>query len=179
MRTDARLLIALLLAVMTTLAAVKALTPDRSKPANISSSEALFAASFPDASGKMQPLGQWRNRVLVVNFWATWCPPCREEMPELSGLQEKYQSGGLTVIGLATDDVDKMRESAQKNPLAYPLLAGDFEAASLAASLGNDKNVLPYTVVIGQDGMVVATYFGRLDMRVLEQVLQPLLSISR
>lgn len=181
MRPDARLLIPLLLAIVAALTAIKALSPDRSGSgsANALSTEALFSASFPDPGGKIQALSQWRGQVLVVNFWATWCPPCREEMPELSRLQEKYQSAGLTVLGISTDDVDKMQEFAQKNPLAYPLLAGDFEAASLAASLGNNKSVLPYTVVVGRDGQVAATYFGKLDMRALEQDLQPMLSTTR
>jgi thiol-disulfide isomerase/thioredoxin len=138
----------------------------------------LFATAFPDSQGKTQAFSQWQGKVLVVNFWATWCPPCREEMPELSQLQEKYRAGGLAVIGIATDDVDKMREFAQQNLLAYPLLAGDFEAANLAASLGNDKSILPYTLVIGRDGKVIASYFGRLDMGVMEQTLQPLLNTS-
>jgi thiol-disulfide isomerase/thioredoxin len=141
--------------------------------------KALFAANLPDSGGQTQAFSQWRGKVLLVNFWATWCPPCREEMPELSRLQEKYRAGGLAVIGIATDDVDKMREFAQQNPVAYPLLVGDFEAANLAAGLGNDKNILPYTVVIGRDGKVVASYFGRLDTGIVEQAFQPLLSTSR
>jgi thiol-disulfide isomerase/thioredoxin len=141
--------------------------------------KALFAATFPDSQGRTQALGQWQGKVLLVNFWATWCSPCREEMPELSRLQEKYRAGGLAVIGIATDDVDKMREFAQQNPVTYPLLAGDFEATNLAAGLGNDKNILPYTVTIGRDGKVVASYFGRLDTGIVEKTLQPLLSTSR
>jgi thiol-disulfide isomerase/thioredoxin len=141
-------------------------------------SKVLFAATFPDSQGLKQALSQWQGKVLLVNFWATWCPPCREEMPELSHLQEKYRAGGLAVIGIATDDVDKVREFAQQNPLAYPLLAGNFEAANLATSLGNDKNILPYTVAIDRDGNIVASYFGRLDKGIVEQTVQPLLSTS-
>jgi len=178
MRANARLLITLLLAVMTTLAVIRALPPARhaDNPTDASSNAVLFAASFPDANGNMQALSQWRGQVLVVNFWATWCPPCREEMPELSRLQEKYQTRGLRIVGIATDDAGKLREFVQQNPVSYPLLAGDSEASNLAAAMGNNQSVLPYTVVIGRDGKVLASYFGLLDIPALEQALQPLLN---
>lgn len=136
---------------------------------------ALFAAQFPDADGDMQALSQWQGKVLVVNFWATWCPPCREEMPELSALQDRLREQGLVVLGIATDDVAKMQQFAREAPVSYPLLAGDFEAMNLAASLGNGKGVLPYSVVIRRDGSIAGVYLGRLDMRVLEQDIEPLL----
>lgn len=177
MRTYARVLIAL--AVAGTLVLVAAAWLRAGSPTASNDTKTLFAAAFPDGGGQTQAFSQWRGKVLVVNFWATWCPPCREEMPELSQLQEKYRGSGLVVVGIATDDVEKMREFAQQNPVAYPLLAGDFEATNLAAGLGNDKNILPYTVVLRRDGKVVVSYFGRLDMGTLEQALQPLLSTSR
>jgi thiol-disulfide isomerase/thioredoxin len=176
-RTYARVLIAL--AVVGTLVLVTAAWLHSGSTTASADTRPLFAATFPDSQGRTQALSQWQGKVLLVNFWATWCPPCREEMPELSRLQEKYRSGGLAIIGIATDDVNKMWEFAQQNPVAYPLLAGDFEATNLAAGLGNDKDILPYTVAIGRDGKVVASYLGRLDMGVVEQTLQPLLSISR
>jgi thiol-disulfide isomerase/thioredoxin len=176
-RTYARVLITLAVVGVLALAAVSWLHSGSTTAS--ADTKPLFAATFPDSQGRAQVLSQWQGKTLLVNFWATWCPPCREEMPELSRFQEKYRAAGLAVIGIATDDVDKMREFAQQNPVAYPLLAGDFEAANLATGLGNDKNILPYTVVIGRDGKVIASYFGRLDMGVLEQVLQPLLSTSR
>jgi thiol-disulfide isomerase/thioredoxin len=177
-RTYARVLIALAVVGWVLALVAAAWLHSGSKIAS-ADTKPLFAATFPDSQGQTQAFSQWQGKVLVVNFWATWCPPCREEMPELSRLQEKYRASGLAIIGIATDDVDKMREFAQQNPVAYPLLAGDFEATNLATSLGNVKNILPYTVAIGRDGKVIASYLGRLDMGVVEQTLQPLLSISR
>lgn len=130
---------------------------------------ALFAATFPDQDGHAQALSQWRGKIIVVNFWATWCPPCKEEMPELSAFQEQYRIQNVVVLGISTDDVAKIREFVQTAPTAYPLLAGDFEAMALAESLGNNKGVLPYTVLIAPNGSVFRTYFGRLDMKKLEQ----------
>jgi thiol-disulfide isomerase/thioredoxin len=172
MRSYARVLI--VLGVLGALASALWLAAHTSQPQI--DTGALFAASFPDSQGQTQAIKQWRGKVLVVNFWATWCPPCCEEMPELSGLQEKYRADGLAIVGIATDDIDKMRDFARLNPAAYPLLAGDSEASNLADGLGNDRSVLPYTVLIGRDGRVIASYYGLLDMPLLEGALQPLLN---
>ncbi len=135
----------------------------------------LFAASLPDTRGVSQPLAQWRGQVLIVNFWATWCPPCRDEMPELSALHDKFHARGLSVLGIATDDVAKMQTFATEMQVSYPLFAADLEGMPLAARLGNTRDVLPYTVLVGRDGKVVASYVGRINSRALEQALNPLL----
>lgn len=150
------------------------INPFLSGPGNLSTA-ALYAANFTDASGKSQALKQWQGKIIVVNFWATWCPPCREEMPALSRLQDQYRSRGVVVLGIATDDVDKIREFSKETQVSYPLLAGDMEGMNLATGLGNDKGVLPYTVLIKADGTVAETYFGRVDQPLLEQTLLPLI----
>lgn len=137
--------------------------------------DSLYAASFTDTQGKVQPVSQWRNQVAIVNFWATWCPPCREEMPELSLLQDKYRASGLVVLGISTDDATKMQQFAREMPVSYPLLAGDFDTLTLASALGDDRDVLPYTLLLRRDGSIAASYYGRLDMQVLERDLRPLL----
>lgn len=142
------------------------------------SSEALYAASFPDSQGKMQTLEQWRGKLLVVNFWATWCPPCREEMPELSQFHERYHDKGIVVLGIATDDVGKIREFTKETKVSYPLLAGDLDAMNLGNALGNNKGILPYTVILDREGNVVKTYFGRVNSMMLEEALLPLLAQS-
>ena len=149
-----------------------------SEPGNLSSA-ALYAANFTDANGKLQALRQWQGKIVVVNFWATWCPPCREEMPELSRLQDQYRDRGVVVLGISTDDVAKIREFAKDVRVSYPLLAGDMAGMDLAASLGNDKGVLPYTIVIKADGTVAKTYFGRVDQSLLEQTLLPLIKLAQ
>lgn len=141
------------------------------------STQALYAATYPDAAGHAQALNQWRGKLTVVNFWATWCPPCREEMPELSQLQEQYRERGVIVLGISTDDVAKIREFGQEIKVSYPLLAGNDDAMNIAASLGNDKGVLPYTAIVKADGTVVKTYFGRISKVRLEETLLPLLSV--
>lgn len=173
MRTGARVLIALVALAAAGLLTVKfkfpAPLPGTPQTAPANPTAALFAAEFPDEKGRMQKLEQWRGRVVVLNFWATWCAPCREEMPELSAFHDKYRIRGLTVLGISTDDAAKIRQFARETPVSYPLLAGEFAAMNLAESLGNNKGILPYTVLIARDGSVAAAYFGRLDMRILEQ----------
>lgn len=142
------------------------------------STEALFAANFPDPEGRQQAISQWRGKTLVVNFWATWCPPCREEMPELSKLHEQYRDQDLVVIGISTETPAPIRDFIKTMPVSYPLLAGDLAAMDIGASLGNDKGVLPYTVIISADGTIAKSYFGRVNQTLLEQTLVPLLAIS-
>jgi thiol-disulfide isomerase/thioredoxin len=138
------------------------------------STHALFSAQLPDAAGKVQNLDQWRGKILIVNFWASWCVPCREEMPELSELQERYRSSNLIVLGISTDDLGKMRAFHQELPVKYPTLAGDYEAIKLAERLGNDKGVLPYTLIVDTKGKIVKTYFGRINQALLAETFIPL-----
>lgn len=178
MRSLSRLLIVVILLIAAALGARWLLDPRLGNDASDSialPTQALFAASFVDAENKPQAIAQWRGQVLVINFWATWCPPCLDEMPELSALQDKYRSAGVTILGISTDDVAKIREFAKSTPVSYPLLAGDFEAMNLAHSLGNDKGVLPYSVIVGRDGKLIEQHFGRIDGSVLEASLLPLL----
>jgi thiol-disulfide isomerase/thioredoxin len=149
--------------------------PDSSSSPATQTTQALFAASFHDVDGKPQALSQWKGKLIVVNFWATWCPPCLEEMPELSRLQEKYRGHDVVVLGISTDELDKIREFAKEHPVSYPLLAGNVEAMDLGISLGNDKGVLPYTAIIKADGTIAKTYFGQVDQALLEQTLLPLI----
>ena len=143
------------------------------------STAALYASSFPDANGHVQSMQQWKGKVAVINFWATWCPPCREEMPELSDLQEKYKDQGVVVIGISTDTVDKIRDFVAESPVSYPLLAGDMQAMDLSEQLGNTKSALPYTVIVHADGTIATTYFGRIDTELLEKTLIPLLNVGK
>jgi len=139
------------------------------------STQVFFAATFPDANGKPQTLKQWQGKVIVLNFWATWCPPCREEMPELSELNAQYQDKNVIVLGLAIDDVKLINEFAKETKISYPLLAAEEGGMDLASSLGNNKGVLPYTVIIKADGTIAKTYFGRISKQQLEETLLKLL----
>ncbi|EUJ09263.1 Peroxiredoxin [Methylophilaceae bacterium 11] len=135
----------------------------------------LFAASFPNEHGENKPLNAYQGKIVVLNFWATWCEPCREEMPELSALHEAYANKNVVVLGIAIDDVNAINEFTKQTQVKYPLFAADMTGMELASNLGNNKGVLPYTVIIKADGTVHKTYFGRISKDLLEKSLLPLL----
>ena len=143
--------------------------------ANGKSTQPLFAATFPDENGKPQNLKQYAGKVVVLNFWATWCEPCREEMPELSALHDAYKNKNLVVLGVAVDEVAAISEFTKDTKVSYPLFAADMQGMEIASHLGNDKSVLPYTVIIKADGSVAKTYFGRISKALLEETLVTLI----
>lgn len=136
---------------------------------------ALFAATFPDEHGQSKALKEYQGKTVVLNFWATWCEPCRDEMPELSALHEAYAGKNVVVLGIAIDDVNAINEFTKQTQVKYPLFAADMTGMELASNLGNNKGVLPYTVIIKADGTVHKTYFGRISKDLLEKSLLPLL----
>lgn len=139
------------------------------------STEAVFNTKLPNENGVIQNLSQYKGKVIVLNFWATWCPPCREEMPELDALYKKYQSQNVVVIGIAAEELATMRQYAINSPVSYPLLAGDMEAIGLASLLGNAQGALPYTVIINTNGLVESVYLGRISVPKLEKTIDKLL----
>lgn len=142
---------------------------------NKASTTELFATTLPDENGKPQALSQWKGKIIVLNFWATWCPPCREEMPELSALNTEYQDKNVIVIGIALDEIGLIKEFNAENNMSYPLLAAEETGGQLGFNLGNDKSALPYTVIIKPDGTIANTYFGRITKPLLEETLIKLL----
>lgn len=137
---------------------------------------AVLALVLPDVDGRQQPLSQWRGKVLVVNFWATWCAPCREEMPHFIAAQAKDGAKGLQFVGIAVDQVDKVREFAQDIRLNYPALIGGLGAIELSKALGNELAALPFTIILDRSGSVVHTQLGPLKAAQLDALLDRLLA---
>ena len=135
----------------------------------------LMATQLPDTNGQKQPLEQWRGRVLVVNFWATWCTPCRQEIPEFIKVQEKWASRGVQVVGIAIDDDDKVRPYAAQLKINYPILIAGLDGIELARQAGNRLGGLPFTVILSRKGVLVHTQLGGVDEQKLEALVQPLL----
>jgi thiol-disulfide isomerase/thioredoxin len=136
---------------------------------------ALLAITLPDTSGREQALGQWRGRVLVVNFWATWCAPCREEMPLFVRAQREMGAKGLQFVGIAVDDAAKVRAFADEIGLNYPALVGGYGAMELSKTLGNSIMALPFTVVVDRTGAVALTHLGPIKEAQLDAILRQLL----
>lgn len=134
----------------------------------------LVSASLPDLNGNIHALSQWHGKVLVVNFWATWCAPCREEIPALMKVQRQYASNGVQIVGIAFDNVGKVQNYAAEMHIDYPLFIGGVESQILAKDLGNSAGVLPFTVVLDRTGKDVYAHVGALTEASLGVVLVPL-----
>jgi len=120
--------------------------------------------SLKDSGGRQRKMLEWQGKVLLINFWATWCPPCVSEMPELVALQNDLASKNLQIVGIGIDSPSNIREFAEKHQITYPLLLGGLEGSELSRQFGNQSGGLPFTILIGADGSVRKTYMGRLDM---------------
>lgn len=137
--------------------------------------QAIFAASFDDLAGQRQSLSQWRGKSLVINFWATWCPPCRAEIPQFVKLQSQYGAQGLQFIGIAVDGRDKVIDFAHKVGINYPVLIGQLDAVELSRKAGNRLGGLPYTVLIDRHGRVVDAQVGEVKFGHLEKTIKGML----
>lgn len=120
-----------------------------------------------DSTGRTRHLSDWRGSRIVVNYWASWCPPCIEEMPMLDTYAATHADRGLVVIGIAEDDPDAVREFLSRHPVAYPILLGEGMDGS-SMQLGNSRNVLPFTALIGADGRLLDRRAGVLDEAALD-----------
>lgn len=129
----------------------------------------LWNTTLFDHSGKAYPLAQYRGKPVILNFWATWCEPCREEMPEISALASAHPE--IAVLGVAIDEAEAVHEFTESTPVSYPLLIAENEGMPLAEALGNHKGVLPYTVVISAQGEVTQIFFGRVNRDMLQKAL--------
>ena len=139
-------------------------------PADVSPS-ALFAATFTDTRGTPGSLGRYQGKVLVVNFWATWCVPCREEMPAFNRLQARWAARGVQFVGLSNEDPQRVERFGRDLAINYPLWVGGDDVAALSGRLGNRLGVLPFTVLVDRQGNVVDTRVGPYSESVLDQRL--------
>jgi thiol-disulfide isomerase/thioredoxin len=138
----------------------------------------LLALTLPDLEGKPQSLSQWKGKVLVVNFWATWCPPCKEEMPEFSRLNSKYASNGVQFVGISIDSAEKVAAFHKETEISYPLLISNLETLELSSDLGNRAKALPFTVILRPDGRPQQVKLGKYATPELEIAIQSALQPS-
>jgi len=135
--------------------------------------DSLFQAEFADVNGKPYPLSDFLGKPLVVNFWATWCPPCVHEMPDLQSLFEQHPQAGF--VGLAVDtEANVRRFSTQKVQVSYPLLIIGFDGIELMRPLGNTSGGLPFTVVFNAQGQVSERILGPVKPENLAGLLERL-----
>ena len=131
--------------------------------------------TLADLDGAKHNVHEWDGRVLVLNFWATWCPPCRRETPMFVELQEKYGAQGLQFVGIAIDNKDKVTDFIDTFGVNYPILIGTDDAIQISKEYGNRFGALPYSVIIDRKGHIIRVQRGELTRDVAEKTIKPLL----
>ena len=141
------------------------------------SADPVFAATLAGFDGKPVPLAELKGKLAVLNFWATWCGPCRMEIPHLIEAQEKYGPRGIVFMGAAVEDnAVPVRDFANAYGINYTIaMAGKDQGISLLRALGNKIAGLPFTIVLDRQGNIVAVKRGIMTPARLQQILDPLL----
>jgi len=154
---------------------------DRSQIGNSSLSLAAESStrrpdfSLPDLRGQMHAISEWDGKVVIINFWATWCPPCLVEIPVFVDLQSQYAARGLQFIGIALDDIEPTQRFVDKLKINYPILVDKYKGLEIAQNFGNRMGALPFTVVLDRRGNIIYRHPGEITRETLEKVILPLL----
>ena len=141
------------------------------EPVSEGATRLLYGQTLPDASGAPMDLAGLRGKTVVLNFWATWCPPCVDEMPELAELHREIESRNALVVGIGIDSPSNIKAFAEKGQYPYPLLVAGFGGTELSKQLGNQSGALPYTVVIDGEGRVIERKLGRIKLEELRSTV--------
>lgn len=129
-----------------------------------------FAAE--DMDGQLRNIKEWDGKLIFLNFWATWCPPCKKEIPDFIELQTAYGEQGFQIVSIAIDEEEAIKEYAEEVGMNYPILPVQAEGVALAKRYGNGSGVLPYTVIINRDGEISNTITGELSKKRAKELLE-------
>ncbi len=181
----ARSIVFMLAAVASGLAmAANELAESTAAPATISTAQpskaekerAMKALALTGLDGEKHNLADWKGKVVVLNFWATWCSPCLYEIRDLVAFQEQYQTRGLQIIGVGLDTENKLRNVQRTLDINYPVLVADPASnAGLMDVWGNRSGVVPYNVVLDRDGRVIYAHPGLMNREIFDEYVLPLL----
>lgn len=138
----------------------------------------IYSAKFPDAWGQSQTLAQWDRRLLVINFWATWCGPCKEEMPILKKLQADFGGSGLQIVGIAADTQSNVANFGKNIGINYPLLVAETDAIDISRRMGNRLGLLPHTLVLKPGGQIIYAKLGPVSESELAAIITKNLPIG-
>ena len=134
--------------------------------------KAFFANTWQTPDGKSVHTKDWHGKVLVVNFWASWCPPCVEEMPTLDKLQAEFKSQNVLFVGIGIDSPSNIREFLENTPVSYPIVIGGLEGSNLSKQMGNSQGALPYTIIIDAKGKSTSSKLGKISEEELRKTIK-------
>ncbi|ASF45352.1 TlpA family protein disulfide reductase [Methylovulum psychrotolerans] len=134
------------------------------------------AFTLSDLAGKTHSSAEWQGKILVVNFWATWCPPCRKEIPTFVALQNQWANQGVVFLGIAIDEAKAVKNFHEDMAINYPLLLAETTGAALAREFGDAMEAVPYTVIVNQQGQIIYRKPGEVSKDDLISQITPLLT---
>ena len=143
--------------------------------ANAQTNRQVSNFSLYDLEGNKHQFSEWDGKVRVLNFWATWCPPCRKETPMFVEMQDELGAKGLQFVGVAIDEKQKVQDFMDTFGVNYPMLIGTDDAIEVAKQYGNRFGALPWTVVVNREGTIVHAQGGEMTRQKADRIIRPLL----
>jgi thiol-disulfide isomerase/thioredoxin len=152
---------------------------DPDMPSRVTIPERLPDFALADRFGKLTPISNWRGKSLIINFWATWCAPCRKEIPLLQSLAKEWEGRDVEVVGIAIDHRDAVLGYATDLKIAYPLLIGEEDALDVVTRMGVETPVFPFTVFTDRRGQIVTLFVGELHRPQADLILSVLQNLNQ
>ena len=134
--------------------------------------KAVFSNAWITPDGTPLNTQEWSGKVIVLNFWASWCPPCVEEIPQLEKLHQEFSRENVLFVGIAIDSPSNVREFLKNTQVSYPIAMGGVNGAAIYKGLGNTQSALPYTALISPNGEVISTKLGKIDEDSLRKAIK-------